>query len=56
METRPIAGTHPRGKGIKDEAQKDNLISHPKEIAEHVMLLDLERMIWAEYVNTVVYL
>jgi len=43
VETRPIAGTHPRGKGIKDEAQKDNLISHPKEIAEHVMLLDLER-------------
>ena len=43
VETRPIAGTHPRGKGIKDEAQKNNLISHPKEIAEHVMLLDLER-------------
>ena len=43
VQTRPIAGTHPRGKGIHDEAQKEDLISHPKEIAEHVMLLDLER-------------
>ena len=43
LETRPIAGTHPRGKGDSDKKQKENLISHPKEIAEHVMLLDLER-------------
>ena len=43
LETRPIAGTHPRGEGRLDDAQKENLISHPKEIAEHVMLLDLER-------------
>ena len=43
LETRPIAGTHPRGEGHLDDAQKENLISHPKEIAEHVMLLDLER-------------
>ena len=43
LETRPIAGTHPRGKGESDKKQKENLISHPKEIAEHVMLLDLER-------------
>ena len=43
LQTRPIAGTHPRGKGSKDDTQKENLISHPKEIAEHVMLLDLER-------------
>lgn len=43
LETRPIAGTHPRGKGDLDKAQKNNLINHPKEIAEHVMLLDLER-------------
>ncbi len=43
LETRPIAGTHPRGKGYSDKTQKENLISHPKEIAEHVMLLDLER-------------
>ena len=31
----------PRGKGFEDDTQKENLISHPKEIAEHVMLLDL---------------
>ncbi len=43
LQTRPIAGTHPRGKGDKDKTLKENLISHPKEIAEHVMLLDLER-------------
>ena len=43
LQTRPIAGTHPRGKGDSDKIQKENLISHPKEIAEHVMLLDLER-------------
>ena len=43
LQTRPIAGTHPRGKGSIDKVLKENLISHPKEIAEHVMLLDLER-------------
>jgi anthranilate synthase component 1 len=43
LQTRPIAGTHPRGEGSEDEAQKEDLINHPKEIAEHVMLLDLER-------------
>ena len=43
LQTRPIAGTHPRGQGSEDEVQKEDLISHPKEIAEHVMLLDLER-------------
>lgn len=43
LETRPIAGTHPRGQGDLDIVQKENLINHPKEIAEHVMLLDLER-------------
>jgi len=43
LQTRPIAGTHPRGEGSEDNAQKEGLINHPKEIAEHVMLLDLER-------------
>ena len=43
LQTRPIAGTHPRGKGSDDDTLKNDLISHPKEIAEHVMLLDLER-------------
>ncbi|MDG2395895.1 aminodeoxychorismate synthase component I [Candidatus Thioglobus sp.] len=43
IETRPIAGTHPRGQGEEDEALKQRLINHPKEQAEHIMLLDLER-------------
>ena len=43
IETRPIAGTHPRGLGENDEALKQRLINHPKEQAEHIMLLDLER-------------
>lgn len=43
VQTRPIAGTHPRGEGDEDELLKIRLINHPKEQAEHVMLLDLER-------------
>ena len=43
VQTRPIAGTHPRGDGEEDELLKIRLINHPKEQAEHVMLLDLER-------------
>jgi anthranilate synthase component 1 len=43
VETRPIAGTHPRGAGLEDELFKERLINHPKEQAEHIMLLDLER-------------
>ncbi len=43
IETRPIAGTHPRGTGVRDEQLKTQLINHPKEQAEHIMLLDLER-------------
>ena len=43
VETRPIAGTHPRGSGEEDERLKAQLINHPKEQAEHIMLLDLER-------------
>jgi anthranilate synthase component 1 len=42
--TRPIAGTHPRhADSEEDEKLKANLIAHPKERAEHVMLVDLER-------------
>ncbi len=41
---RPIAGTRKRGKTIaKDEAMEQELISDPKEVAEHVMLIDLGR-------------
>lgn len=41
-ETRPIAGTRPRRAGT-DMAMTRELIGHPKERAEHVMLIDLER-------------
>lgn len=42
VQTRPIAGTRPRRAG-QDEAMLRELIGHPKERAEHVMLIDLER-------------
>ncbi|ERJ18130.1 Anthranilate synthase component I protein [Salinisphaera shabanensis E1L3A] len=41
-QTRPIAGTRMRSAGT-DADMADELISHPKERAEHVMLIDLER-------------
>ena len=44
VETRPIAGTRPRDKNQQsDEALAKELLSHPKEQAEHIMLIDLER-------------
>jgi len=43
-ETRPIAGTRPRSAEAEaDRALSDELQRHPKERAEHVMLIDLER-------------
>jgi anthranilate synthase component 1 len=43
-ETRPIAGTRPRGTtAAADAALRRELIDHPKERAEHIMLIDLER-------------
>lgn len=43
-ETRPIAGTRPRSaKAAEDSAYSRELIAHPKERAEHIMLIDLER-------------
>jgi len=43
-ETRPIAGTRPRTRrpGV-DAAEAAALVAHPKERAEHIMLIDLER-------------
>ena len=42
--TRPIAGTRPRvADSATDQKYLRELQTHPKEIAEHVMLLDLER-------------
>lgn len=41
---RPIAGTRRRGKTfIEDQALAEELLKDPKEIAEHVMLVDLGR-------------
>jgi anthranilate synthase component 1 len=42
--TRPIAGTRRRGGDeCEDAALTQELTAHPKECAEHVMLIDLER-------------
>ncbi|HNA28280.1 MAG TPA: anthranilate synthase component I family protein, partial [Nitrospira sp.] len=42
--TRPIAGTRPRGAGAQeDQHLHAELLANPKERAEHVMLVDLER-------------
>jgi len=44
VETRPIAGTRPRGGELDvDQALSAELLGHPKERAEHIMLIDLER-------------
>jgi len=41
---RPIAGTRPRGRdAAEDKALAADLLSDPKELAEHLMLLDLGR-------------
>jgi anthranilate/para-aminobenzoate synthase component I len=44
VETRPIAGTRPRGKNAEgDIKMKTDLLLNEKERAEHLMLIDLER-------------
>ncbi len=44
VELRPIAGTRPRGQdSAEDEALTKDLLSDPKERAEHIMLVDLGR-------------
>jgi len=44
IETRPIAGTRPRGKTEEeDQKQVAALYDSAKEMAEHLMLVDLER-------------
>ena len=41
---RPIAGTRPRGVDAKEDSYNEkDLLSDPKEISEHVMLVDLGR-------------
>lgn len=44
LETRPIAGTRPRGGNLREDQEKRvDLLSSEKERAEHLMLVDLER-------------
>ncbi|MGH9440823.1 MAG: anthranilate synthase component I family protein, partial [Thermoanaerobaculia bacterium] len=44
IETRPIAGTYPRGETpAEDRDLEERFLSDPKERAEHVMLVDLAR-------------
>jgi anthranilate synthase component I len=44
IQLRPIAGTRPRGATPEDDRRLEaDLLSDPKEIAEHVMLVDLGR-------------
>lgn len=44
VETRPIAGTRPRGRDVReDEDMREELLLNEKERAEHIMLIDLER-------------
>ena len=44
VDTRPIAGTRPRGRDIaEDEVMSAELLLNEKERAEHIMLIDLER-------------
>lgn len=43
-QVRPIAGTRPRGKTHEEDlALEKELLADPKEVAEHVMLIDLGR-------------
>lgn len=44
LTVRPIAGTRPRGgDAAEDQALAEELLADPKEVAEHVMLIDLGR-------------
>jgi anthranilate synthase component 1 len=44
VETRPIAGTYPRGASEEEDRHRaEELLRDPKERAEHVMLVDLGR-------------
>ena len=44
VTVRPIAGTRPRGKSPQEDADlAQDLLTDPKELAEHLMLIDLGR-------------
>lgn len=53
VESRPIAGTRPRGKNeAQDLKLEDELLADPKERAEHIMLVDLARNDLGRIANT----
>jgi aminodeoxychorismate synthase component I len=44
VDTRPIAGTRPRGRDMNEDGEMEaELLLNEKERAEHIMLIDLER-------------
>lgn len=44
VTVRPLAGTRPRGATVAvDQAHEESLLADPKELAEHLMLIDLGR-------------
>jgi len=44
VETRPVKGTRPRGRNpVEDETMTRELVGSPKDRAENVMIVDLER-------------
>jgi anthranilate synthase component 1 len=44
LTLRPIAGTRKRGKDLEEDKQnEEDLLNDPKELAEHLMLIDLGR-------------
>ncbi|ESQ75421.1 anthranilate synthase component I [Asticcacaulis sp. AC402] len=44
LTIRPIAGTRPRGQTVEQDRQlEEELLADPKELSEHLMLLDLGR-------------
>jgi len=44
VTVRPLAGTRPRGKNdVEDQEHEKSLLADPKELAEHLMLIDLGR-------------
>ncbi len=43
VQSCPLAGTRPRGEAYCDETQASDLLADTKEVAEHMMLVDLAR-------------
>ena len=43
IKTRPIGGTYQRSNRLEDQSVIERFLQDPKEVAEHNMLVDLER-------------